>query len=288
MAQIGTIRLQTQNSGIVDIPVFDPADVSTDALRVQTATGVGAIPIVDPASATYNFLRIQTASGVLAVHDAATLVQVIDSFEDNDMVEWYSWSTGGMPSPTQPSFGDGPVHGSYVLHFQNNNRCASASGGANSGGLANYPIEGDHWTEYVRFAPAATDAVIVSYFSFPTSEDNQPYENSWEIRFDAGNSLLSLESNNSDTTNTSGDVRYADNSVTYNSDTWYRCEIYHNSSDSPTTDYMVVELYDPTDTRMTQATANPDTDHDWNNPSVAWLAGGGFDNGWVDYMHIPG
>lgn len=69
MAQLGTIRLQTQNDGIVDVPVFDTSDVEYPVLRVQTDSGVGAVNLVDPPNAELSYLRVQTAGGVKAVSD---------------------------------------------------------------------------------------------------------------------------------------------------------------------------------------------------------------------------
>lgn len=77
MAQIGTIGLQTQNNGVINVPVFESGDSSGsvyEMVRVQTASGVGFIPAVDPADASFPYVRVQTENyGVLALHDIATL-----------------------------------------------------------------------------------------------------------------------------------------------------------------------------------------------------------------------
>lgn len=94
MAQIGTIRLQTQNNGTVSVPVFDTADAGNnvyDMVRVQTASGAGFIPFVSPGDAAYPYLRIQTQNqGVLAAHNDATLVQTLlqDDFNDGNYNGW--------------------------------------------------------------------------------------------------------------------------------------------------------------------------------------------------------
>jgi len=83
MAQIGTIRLQTQNNGTVDVPVFDTGDSGSSVyefVRVQTAGGTGFIPVVDPADANFPYLRVQSQNqGVVAVHNEATLSAAISA-----------------------------------------------------------------------------------------------------------------------------------------------------------------------------------------------------------------
>jgi len=78
MAQIGTIKLQTQNSGVVDVPVFDTGDSGSgiyEFVRVETESGTGFIPVTDPADATYPFLRVQSQNqGVVAVTDTASAI----------------------------------------------------------------------------------------------------------------------------------------------------------------------------------------------------------------------
>jgi len=75
MAQIGTVRLETQNSGVVDVPVFEPGDSASgiyEYVRVETASGPGFIPVTAPADATYPYLRVQSANdGIVAVTDTA-------------------------------------------------------------------------------------------------------------------------------------------------------------------------------------------------------------------------
>lgn len=79
MAQIGTIGLETQNNGTVQVPVFDTADAGSDVhtmWRVQTASGTGFIPLVDPTDAAFPYLRVQSQNhGVVAVHKEASLIK---------------------------------------------------------------------------------------------------------------------------------------------------------------------------------------------------------------------
>ncbi|AGM11363.1 hypothetical protein M199_gp033 [Halogranum tailed virus 1] len=112
MAQIATIRLQTQNSGIVDVPVFELSDVNYPVVRVQTASGVGALNLVDPVDAELDYLRVQTASGVKAVSNS--IIQMLDSFEDGDISE-YGGQTGSFTVTTGAN-GVSPPVGNYMLY----------------------------------------------------------------------------------------------------------------------------------------------------------------------------
>lgn len=104
MAQIGTIRLETQNSGTVDVPVFDVGDSGSgvyEFLRVQTASGTGFIPVVDPAEASFPYLRIQSQNqGVVAVHNETALGPLPEDFEDNDISDY---NQSGSPTITTNS-----------------------------------------------------------------------------------------------------------------------------------------------------------------------------------------
>lgn len=100
MAQIGTIKLQTQNSGTVSVPVFDVGDSGSSVyefVRVQTANGTGFIPVTNTTDATYPYLRVQSQNnGIVAVTDYASAIPdggvalynfeqtVSDGWDDND------------------------------------------------------------------------------------------------------------------------------------------------------------------------------------------------------------
>lgn len=107
MAQIGTIKLQTQNSGVVDVPVFDTGDSGSsiyEFVRVETASGTGFIPVTDPADATYPFLRVQSQNqGVVAVTDTASVIPDKLGFESGDFSGW-SGQLGDWDIVTSPVF----------------------------------------------------------------------------------------------------------------------------------------------------------------------------------------
>jgi len=79
MGQIGTIGVETQNSGTVKVSVFNTGDSGSDVyemVRVQTQNnGVGFIPVISNTSeASFPYLRVQTQNhGVCAVHNEAVL-----------------------------------------------------------------------------------------------------------------------------------------------------------------------------------------------------------------------
>lgn len=107
MAQIGTLEVET-GSGTVQVPVFEPADVDNDMVRVQTDSGVGVLSLVDPSNAAYPYLRVKTANnGVLAVHDSTTSLPsgsgVIDDFNDGDLSE-YQGDTNAFSTTTSTVF----------------------------------------------------------------------------------------------------------------------------------------------------------------------------------------
>lgn len=82
MAQIGTVEVQTQNNGVVQIPIFETGDSGSNVyefVRVQTPSGVGFIPLVDPADASFPYIRVQSENnGVVAVHNEAQLINYLD------------------------------------------------------------------------------------------------------------------------------------------------------------------------------------------------------------------
>lgn len=97
MAQIGTIKLQTQN-GVKELPVYDTADAGSDVydmVRVQTSSGIGFIPFASTSEASYPELRIQTQNqGILAAHNRASLLNyvMLDDFEDGNVNGW-NWNS---------------------------------------------------------------------------------------------------------------------------------------------------------------------------------------------------
>lgn len=92
MAQIGTIRLQTQNNGTVSVPVFNTGDSDSsvyEIYRVETAGGTGFIPLADTADAAYPYLRVQTQNlGTLAVHDDSTTEIPLNSVPASASHRW--------------------------------------------------------------------------------------------------------------------------------------------------------------------------------------------------------
>ena len=101
MAQIGTIKLETQNSGVVDVPVFETGDSASgvyEFVRVETASGTGFIPVTDPTDATYPYLRVQSQNnGIVAVTDTAGS-DIPDSVEYRFEASEFDETSGDWPA----------------------------------------------------------------------------------------------------------------------------------------------------------------------------------------------
>lgn len=208
-----------------------------------------------------------------APSSATETVATIDSFEDGSMSEWYGAGAGSLASAVTKSFAK---DGSYVCELTAGDRCSSASGGSNSGGLPNYPVKGVEFEYYVYFED--TDSNINCYWCFPPTEDHQPWENSFEYRLSPSQSSTELESNHS----SSGDVSYATTTHTFATGQWYQVDVdyfYTSSTD------VTVELYDGTGTKIATDTASPASTYIWDNPSIAFLGGDGV-TGYVDHVNI--
>lgn len=153
MAQIGTVKLETQNNGTVDVPVFDTADAGSsvyDMVRVQAGSNVGFIPFVDTSTAAYPYLRVQSQNhGIVAAHNKAKLAQIIDSAEDGDVSEYsgVGADTFGDITTSNSRATDGSLS---ILIFENDGWYISTSG------LNTYPQAGD--TIKADVYPSSSDA----------------------------------------------------------------------------------------------------------------------------------
>ena len=139
MGQIGTIELDTQNSGTVTLPVFDKGDSGSSVyefIRVDTDSGTGFIPFVNPSESDRPYLRLQTQShGVLAAHSESSLQKIVDDFNDGDISE-YNGDTGRYTTGTNTVY-----EGTHSLEMG-----LSDSGSEeiySTSGLDNYPSQGD-------------------------------------------------------------------------------------------------------------------------------------------------
>lgn len=91
MAQIGTVEIDTQNNGTVQVPVFDTGDSGSDVyemVRIQTGSGIGFIPVISDINASsYPYIRIQTENyGICALHNETSLIT--ETFEDGNLDEY--------------------------------------------------------------------------------------------------------------------------------------------------------------------------------------------------------
>lgn len=114
MTQIGTVKLQTQNSGVVDVPVFETGDSASgvfEFVRVETASGTGFIPVTDPADATYPYLRVQSQNnGIVAVTDTAG-----DDIPDSVVHQWKFDEGSGATVTDNVGDIDGDISGASWL-----------------------------------------------------------------------------------------------------------------------------------------------------------------------------
>lgn len=103
MGQIGTVRLQTANNGVVDVPVYALGDSGSSVyeyMRVETPSGIGFVPLVSPSDAAHPYVRVQSQSGIVAVHSYPSLsilspTTETDGFEDGNYTSGPSWNNTG-------------------------------------------------------------------------------------------------------------------------------------------------------------------------------------------------
>jgi len=148
MAQIGSINLQTESSGVVTLPVFELGDSGGNVyefVRVQTDTGVGFIPFTNINDAAYPYVRVRSENnGILAVHDSATTVATLQNT--------YTYTTSGSNQVTIDQNaqyikvtvrGAGGANGTASTQGDSGDFNASTSNGANGGEVvAEIPVNG--------------------------------------------------------------------------------------------------------------------------------------------------
>lgn len=151
--RMGTIELQTQNNGIVELPIYEDGafggrvidDGTYEMLQVETLanyTGdAGFIPLVDPSEAAYPYVRVQTENhGVLAVNDNYENVDIIDSFEDGDLSEYSPPSDSGQGENRDVQSGGfaGPPPDGDKYMYNTSNTIYPDGGILSASGLDNY------------------------------------------------------------------------------------------------------------------------------------------------------
>lgn len=248
MAQIGTIRLQTQNSGTVSVPVFDTADAGGDVydmVRVQTASGVGFIPFVNPSNAAYPYLRIQTQNqGVLAAHNDAALTQIIDDFNDGDLSEYTTTNTASIT--TSPTY-----EGSHALQI--NNAAAQEDFAHSTSGLNAYPSAGDTF-EFRFWMTDNTDDNVDFYWAASSTFADDGYK----VRFRSYQNDLQLQRMD----NGSSTLLSSQSSISWRQGEWHRVVIDWGSGGSIT-----VTAYDAGGTQLGQVSA---TDGNYTSGGISW------------------
>lgn len=140
MAQIGTIRLETQNNGTVSIPIFEIGDSGSNTyefLRVQTTSGPGFLPAVDPADASFPYIRVQSQNqGVVALNNESNLFSYPEAA--GSLVAWYPFdpNSGAIDQTAGDStYGDSTDYSGTVngATYDSNGGVTDINHGTNSG-----------------------------------------------------------------------------------------------------------------------------------------------------------
>ena len=207
MAQIGTIKLQTQNSGVVDVPVFDTGDSGSgiyEFVRVETTSGTGFIPTTDPADATYPFLRVQSQNqGVVALTDTENAIpdSGIDNFGDGNLSEYtVSYGTISVSNTTTTVYNDYGVNCETSASFAYSNE---------GDGLPYYPKDGDTIYALVRSPGSSPN---------PSFSFNQLDGYGYTVRWQAGGGALRIYKS-TPSSGIANELSAA--SVSLSTDTWY-------------------------------------------------------------------
>jgi hypothetical protein len=268
MAQIGIVKIQTQNSGVVNVPVFEEGDAGNgvyEMVRVQTESGTGFIPVVDKKDSSFPYLRVQTQShGTLAVHNSSSLsnTKLIDNFEDGNLSE-YGGSTSNFYLTRSPTYRD-----SYALEFN------TSSSGTNKivslSGLESYPKAGDSFSYWFRHDDS--DHQLTFWFGAQDGE-----ENCYKIR--TGNRFNNVEIVKR--TNDGGNYnQLASSSISYNTKNWYKALV-----EWKTNGKIICTIYNSNGDIETSASA---TDTTYKTGGIGWggNAGSNGETAYADYARI--
>jgi len=142
--------------------------------------------------------------------DAATQCRPIDTFEDQQLVE-YTFDSGGAPNATVQS--DVVFNGDWALEL--NSACEDAFVRlVSQNGLTVYPQRGDYFVYHTRLGKP--DDIAQFDFLYQNGNDVSQF---YRIELDAGTQELSLETHQSGPSDTDS---IAGGDVT---DTWYRVDV---------------------------------------------------------------
>lgn len=250
MAQLGTIRVQTDTNGTVTLPVFALGDSGSsvhEIWRVQTAGGTGFVPLVDPSSAAFPYVRIQTQNnGVLAPHNEATLSQWVDNFDDNDMAEY----TLGEGSNTYINTQTGTVwQGSHALEIAIANGNNTHTYSLNGDGLDNYVFRSTTYRVYFRAGEVGSNNQLKVSFGM-TGDTHGGSGSGYDADIRPDDQQVRIVKITSGSQN-----NLASTSASLNANTWYYAEI---GFFSVTID---VTIYETDGTQVANVSAD-DTSHD--------------------------
>jgi hypothetical protein len=255
VSQIGTIRLETQNSATVDIPVFEIGDSGSDVyefVRVETASGTGFIPVRDPADASYPYLRVQSEShGVVAVHNDVLTETLVDSFEDGNISEYNTTTDKGDATVIQDS--SEAIDGDYYLEIFSNFGSSMSVDSNEGDGLPYYPEAGDIIKHNVH--PTSTSDEYYFRFGAQGYRDNGEtyfvgnlFSSDWQIGYvDSSNNRSTLAS-------------YSN--FNFDSTDWHTSEIEWKTNGD-----IISRVYDPSGNEMLEISAN---DTEWSSGGIGF------------------
>jgi hypothetical protein len=244
MGQIGTLKLQTGNSGIVEVPVFNIGDSGANVyefLRVQTDSGTGFVPLAAPNSATHDYLRVKSQNhGVVAVHDAASLVSgsltttgTRDDFEDGDYTSSPAWNnTGGSIFTVQSGT---QYDGTYAVRMDQ-----SGPDGTLNRATSRSLNDGEILSAWTKISTSADDTMFGVTTAAVEDHYNASPRGGW------------MTCNNGDTYHISTDAVTDDGTSVSNDGSWFGIELEISTS----TDEFTLRVYDTTANLLESATVN--------------------------------
>lgn len=251
MSKRGTLELQTP-SGWIEIEVGDPSVLEYVPVETYTPSGWAAPRLVDPTDADTP-IEIYTQSGWQGI--ARRVFRMVDSFEDNNLNEYYTfssaWST--VADATYSS------HGDYALHF-------TAGTGANGAiwsdsGLTNYPHRGDTFRTN-HYILSVENGTGVQYGASGDGSDSFPNGYSTRLNFGNNGKLKIVHQNPGG--GSGGEYTVASTTVDISGLANELLEI-ETSFGSQT---ITSTLFDATGTQIAQVSGD---DSDWSGSGFGWV-----------------
>jgi hypothetical protein len=188
MAQIGTIKLESQNNGIVSVPVFDIGDSASDIyemVRVKTTSGTGFIPVTDTGNAAYPFFRVQTENnGTVAVTDTKG-----STIPDSAIARWPISSGSGTTVSDTIGDSDGTLSAEFWLSGTWVDGYA-LQGDATDNHMDTGNNAGITGTIAIALTVETPSSFVTSQNAYIASGGYDGSDHAWFLRFDGGSSTI--------------------------------------------------------------------------------------------------